>query len=60
MIQHVYEAVRGARRLDRVIVATDDERIASAVRGFGEYHRTLFRLIHNAVPCATERLRPCS
>ncbi|HOB75973.1 MAG TPA: 3-deoxy-manno-octulosonate cytidylyltransferase [Phycisphaerae bacterium] len=35
MIQHVYEAVRGARRLDRVIVATDDERIASAVRGFG-------------------------
>jgi 3-deoxy-manno-octulosonate cytidylyltransferase (CMP-KDO synthetase) len=35
MIQHVYDAVRGARRLDRVIVATDDERIARAVRGFG-------------------------
>lgn len=35
MIQHVYEAVRGARRLDRVIVATDDERIAAAVRAFG-------------------------
>lgn len=35
MIQHVYEAVRGARRLDRVIVATDDERIAAAVQGFG-------------------------
>lgn len=35
MIQHVYEAVAAARRLDRVIVATDDERIATAVRGFG-------------------------
>ncbi|GMV97315.1 MAG: 3-deoxy-manno-octulosonate cytidylyltransferase [Phycisphaerae bacterium] len=35
MIQHVYEAVAAAKRLDRVIVATDDERIAAAVRGFG-------------------------
>lgn len=35
LIQHVYEAVAGARRIDRVLVATDDERIAAAVHGFG-------------------------
>jgi len=35
MIQHVHERVRRARRIDRVLVATDDERIAAAVRGFG-------------------------
>jgi len=35
LIQHVVEAARAARRLDRVIVATDDERIAAAVKSFG-------------------------
>lgn len=35
LVQHVYEAVAAARRVDRVLVATDDERIASAVRSFG-------------------------
>ncbi|UCD27867.1 MAG: 3-deoxy-manno-octulosonate cytidylyltransferase [Planctomycetota bacterium] len=35
LIQHVYEAVSGARLVDRVVVATDDERIADAVRAFG-------------------------
>jgi 3-deoxy-manno-octulosonate cytidylyltransferase (CMP-KDO synthetase) len=35
LIQHVVEAARRARRLDRVIVATDDERIATAVTTFG-------------------------
>jgi 3-deoxy-manno-octulosonate cytidylyltransferase (CMP-KDO synthetase) len=35
LIQHVVEAARGAKRLDRVIVATDDPRIAAAVTGFG-------------------------
>lgn len=35
LIQHVYEAVRGARRVERVLVATDDLRIAEAVRAFG-------------------------
>jgi 3-deoxy-manno-octulosonate cytidylyltransferase (CMP-KDO synthetase) len=35
MIQHVVEAARTARRLDRIIVATDDQRILDAVRGFG-------------------------
>ena len=35
MILYVLEAARGARRLDRALVATDDERIAAAVRGAG-------------------------
>lgn len=35
MIERVHERVRSARGLDRVLVATDDERIASVVRGFG-------------------------
>ncbi len=35
MIQHVYERVRRARRVGRVIVATDAESIAATVRGFG-------------------------
>jgi 3-deoxy-manno-octulosonate cytidylyltransferase (CMP-KDO synthetase) len=35
MIRRVYERVRRARRVERVVVATDDERVAAAVRGFG-------------------------
>jgi 3-deoxy-manno-octulosonate cytidylyltransferase (CMP-KDO synthetase) len=35
LVQHVYEAVKAARRVTRVLVATDDERIAAAVRSFG-------------------------
>ena len=35
LIQHVVEAVRLAERIKAVYVATDDERIAGAVRGFG-------------------------
>ena len=35
MIQWVYERTKRARGLDAVYVATDDERIARAVRGFG-------------------------
>src|SRR6266516_2489089 len=35
MIQHVYESASKARVLDRVLVATDDQRIAETVRGFG-------------------------
>src|SRR4029079_14972463 len=34
MIQHVHERVRRARRPDRVLVCTDDDRIAAVVRGF--------------------------
>jgi len=35
MVVHVWNAATAARRVDRVIVATDDERIAAAVRGAG-------------------------
>lgn len=35
MVLHVLEAARGARRLGRVLVATDDERIAETVRRAG-------------------------
>ncbi len=35
LIQHVYEQARAARLVRRCIVATDDQRIADAVRSFG-------------------------
>jgi len=35
MIEHVYRRTAAARGVDAVVVATDDERIASAVRAFG-------------------------
>jgi 3-deoxy-manno-octulosonate cytidylyltransferase (CMP-KDO synthetase) len=35
MIQQVYERVRGARGVNRIIVATDDKRIQDVVLGFG-------------------------
>ena len=35
LVQRVWERARAARRPGRVVVATDDERIASVVRGFG-------------------------
>ncbi len=35
MIQRVYERAKMAQRAERVIVATDDERIVRAVEGFG-------------------------
>jgi 3-deoxy-manno-octulosonate cytidylyltransferase (CMP-KDO synthetase) len=35
MIQHVYERTAGVNSVDRVLVATDDERIREAVRSFG-------------------------
>ena len=35
MVLHVLEAVRAARRVDRVLVATDDVRIAECVRAAG-------------------------
>lgn len=35
LVRHVWEQVRRAARLDPVIVATDDARIAAAVRAFG-------------------------
>ena len=35
LIQHTYEAAVRAHELDKVVVATDDERIADTVHGFG-------------------------
>lgn len=35
MVQWVYERAKASKAVDRVIVATDDERIAHVVRGFG-------------------------
>src|SRR6476646_396531 len=35
MIRHVYERTRRARGVGRTLIATDDERIAAAVRAFG-------------------------
>ena len=35
MIQHVYGRARQALSVDRVLVATEDDRIAAAVQGFG-------------------------
>jgi 3-deoxy-D-manno-octulosonate cytidylyltransferase len=35
LVQHVLEAAQSARRLDRVVVATDDIRISEAVRAAG-------------------------
>lgn len=35
LIQHTYERARQAKRASKVIIATDDERIVRAARGFG-------------------------
>ncbi len=35
MIQHVWEAANRARKLDEIVVATENESIAQVVRGFG-------------------------
>ena len=35
LVQHVYERASAAKKIGRVIVATDDPRIFEAVRGFG-------------------------
>jgi CMP-2-keto-3-deoxyoctulosonic acid synthetase len=35
MVQRVYEGAAKAKHVDRVVVATDDDRIGSAVKSFG-------------------------
>ncbi|MCS7205678.1 MAG: 3-deoxy-manno-octulosonate cytidylyltransferase [Leptospiraceae bacterium] len=35
MIQYVYEAVRSAKMVDQIIIATEDERVREVVKGFG-------------------------
>jgi 3-deoxy-manno-octulosonate cytidylyltransferase (CMP-KDO synthetase) len=52
LIQHVVESARQARRLGRIIVATDDPRIAEAVRAFGG-EAALTRADH---PSGTDRV----
>jgi 3-deoxy-manno-octulosonate cytidylyltransferase (CMP-KDO synthetase) len=52
MIEHVYERSARASRLDRLVVATDDARIAGAVSGFGG-EALLTRSDH---PSGTDRL----
>lgn len=52
MIRHVVERVSQARLIDQVIVATDDERIATVVRSFGGE----VRLTAEDHPTGTDRL----
>ena len=52
MIQHVYRRASRATSIERVIVATDDPRIQSAVEGFGG-RAVLTRVDH---PTGTDRL----
>jgi 3-deoxy-manno-octulosonate cytidylyltransferase (CMP-KDO synthetase) len=52
MLQHVYERARRSRYLHDLLVATDDERIAAAVRQFGGRVR-MTRADH---PSGTDRL----
>ena len=52
MIEHVYRRTSDARSIEAVIVATDDERIAEAVRAFGG----AVRMTSPAHPSGTDRL----
>jgi 3-deoxy-manno-octulosonate cytidylyltransferase (CMP-KDO synthetase) len=52
LIQHVCEQVRRCARLDRILVATDDERIAQAVRAFGG--EAVMTSLHH--PTGTDRI----
>jgi len=52
LIQHVCEAAAAARRVDTVLVATDEERIRQAVEGFGG-RCVMTRSEH---PCGTSRV----
>lgn len=52
MLQHVYERAEQSRYLSRLLVATDDERIAAAVREFGGH----VRMTSTEHPSGTDRL----
>jgi 3-deoxy-manno-octulosonate cytidylyltransferase (CMP-KDO synthetase) len=52
LIRHVYEAAARARKVDAVLVATDDPRIRAAVEGFGG-RVVMTRPEH---PCGTNRV----
>jgi 3-deoxy-manno-octulosonate cytidylyltransferase (CMP-KDO synthetase) len=53
LIQHVVEAVRPARKIQRIVVATDDARIAEAVSAFGG-EAIMTRADH---VCGTDRIK---
>jgi len=52
ILQHVYEKSKLARYLHEVIIATDDERIATAARGFG----ATVRMTRSDHPSGTDRV----
>ncbi len=52
MLQHVYERAQKSRYLDDLLVATDDQRIAAAVRQFGGR----VRMTRDDHPSGTDRL----
>ena len=52
LIQHVYEVACRSKRADRVVIATDDERIMAAARSFGAEAR-MTRADH---PSGTDRV----
>ncbi|MCJ7543300.1 MAG: 3-deoxy-manno-octulosonate cytidylyltransferase [Phycisphaerae bacterium] len=52
LIQHVVESIRPSRRVQRIVVATDDQRIADAVVAFGG-EAVMTRADH---PCGTDRI----
>jgi len=52
MLQHVWDRVRRVRGLDELVIATDDDRIEEAARGFGaKVERT-----SSACPTGTDRV----
>lgn len=52
LLQHAWECARRCRRLARVLIATDDERIAAAARAFGAE----VEMTSSAHPTGTDRL----
>jgi len=52
LIQHVVESIRPAKRIERIVVATDDRRIVAAVEAFGG-QAVMTRPDH---PCGTDRI----
>jgi 3-deoxy-manno-octulosonate cytidylyltransferase (CMP-KDO synthetase) len=52
MIEHVYRRAAAAPSVDAVVVATDDDRIAAAVEGFGG----IVRMTRTSHPSGTDRL----
>lgn len=56
MIQHVYERVKTVPNIDKVVVATDDKRIADTVEGFGG----VAIMTSNEHQCGTDRIAECA